>query len=612
MAAAATRSRTALGVAALVAMTFVAYAPVVDNGFIWDDDDYVTENTRLQSLEGLGEIWLDYEATPQYYPLVHSSFWVEYQLWGLAPLGYHVVNVLLHALAAFLLWRVLSALGVPGAWLAAAIFALHPVHVESVAWVTERKNVLSGVFALGSLLAYIRAGGVVDDTSGGRSTRRMYGLALLAFACALLSKTVTGSLPAVILLLVWWKRGRVGGRDLGLLLPFFLLAFAFGALTVQLESQHVGASGPQWDLSFVERCTIAGRALWFYAAKLLWPDPLIFNYPRWAIDAGRPVAYLAPLAAAGAILGLFFARGVCGRGPLVAVLIFAGTLFPALGFFDVYPMRYSFVADHFQYLASASLIALFAAGVARAADRPAAGTAPMAVVAVLVLTVLGLRTFQQVQVYRDQETLWRDTLVKNTRSWLAHDALGVIAERRGDLEEAISHFRRSIEIEPRQHEGYSKLGNALRRSGDLDGAIVEVRRSIEIEPRSIAAHNTLGLAHHDRGEFDAAAVSFERAIEIHPENAAAYTNLGITRAAQGRLDSAAAHHREALRIAPDLAAAHTNLASVLLAQGKSKEAIAHLARAVELDPTSMTARKNLRAAKRQHRRNESALDGDGP
>jgi len=590
----------------LVAMTLVAYRPVLDNGFIWDDDDYVIENPTLRSVDGLRRIWLDFGATPQYYPLVHSTFWVEYQLWQLDPAGYHLVNVLLHALAVVLLWRVLSLLAVPGAWLAAAIFAVHPVHVESVAWITERKNVLSGAFCLASLLAYLRAAGMGCGAPGDRESTRWYALSLLSFACALLSKTVTGSLPAVILLLQWWKRGRIGWPDLRQLAPFFFLSLVFGVLTVQLETQHVGAVGREWDLSFADRCLVAGRALWFYAAKLLWPAQLAFNYPRWDIDAASGSAFLFPAASLAVVVALWAARRRVGRGPLVAVLIFAGTLFPALGFFDVYPMRYSFVADHFQYLASLGLIGLFAAAAASLAGRLSGGRRALAAVcAAVLLLVLGGLTWRQTQVYRDLETLWRETLAVNPDSWLAHENLGAIVQERGELDEAIRHFKRSLEIEPHQHEAYNNLGNAMRARGELDEAVALIRRSLEVEPNYVLAHNSLGLALHDRGEHDAAARSFERALQIHPDLAAAHTNLGITLAAQGRLDAAARHHREALRIDPGLSQAHTNLALVLLERGEIDRAIAHLTRVVELLPESQAAKQHLRAAQgRRARRSE--------
>jgi tetratricopeptide (TPR) repeat protein len=583
----------------LFTMTLVAYRPVLDNGFIWDDDDYVVENPVLRTPEGLRRIWLDYGATPQYYPMVHSSFWIEYQLWQLDPAGYHVVNVLLHALGVLILWRLLVLLELPGAWLAAAIFAVHPVEVESVAWVTERKNVLSGVFYLTSLFAYLRAAGLGAGALGDRESSRYYALSLLSFAGALLSKTVTGSLPAVILLILWWKRGRIGWADARPLLPFFLLALGFGALTAQLETRHVGAAGPDWDLSFVERCLVAGRALWFYAYKLLWPGQLVFNYPRWEIDAGRWSAYLFPAAALATMAALWFARHRIGRGPLVAVLIFAGTLFPALGFFDVYPMRYSFVADHYQYLASLGLIALFAAGAARAAGGIFRGRAgPPAVAAAILLVVLASLTWRQAQVYRDRETLWRDTLAKNPASWMAHVNLGTIVEERGQLEEAIRHFRESLRLQPLQPEAYNNLGSALRSLGELDAAAENLHRSLEIDPRYVLAYNNLGLVYHDLGEYDEAVWQFERALEIHPDFVAAHTNLGITLAALGRWDEAIQQQREALRIDPNVPQVHNNLASALIERGEFDEAIAHLERVVELLPDSDLAKKNLRSARR--------------
>jgi tetratricopeptide (TPR) repeat protein len=609
----ATIRNKALLTGLLVAMALVVYRPVLDNGFIWDDDEYVVENPTLRTAEGLQRIWLDFGATPQYYPMVHSTFWIEYQLWQLDPIGYHLVNVLLHALGVVLLWRVLALLQLPGAWLAAAIFAVHPVHVESVAWVTERKNVLSGVFYLASLFAYLRAAGVGNGAAEDPGSSRFYALSLSSFACALLCKTVTGSLPAVILLVLWWKRGRIGWADVRLLLPFFLLAVGFGALTVQLETRHVGAVGRDWDLSFVDRCLVAGRALWFYAFKLLWPTQLVFNYPRWEIDAGRWPPYFFPAAALAAVAALWAARRRVGRGPLVAVLIFAGTLFPALGFFDVYPMRYSFVADHFQYLASLGLISLFAAAVATAAVRIFRGNkVPPAIAAAILLAVLGALTWRQAQIYRDRETLWRDTLAKNPNSWMAHVNLGTIVEERGQVEEAIRHFRESLRIQPVQPEAYNDLGNALRTQGELDEAVAQLRRSLDVDPRYILAHNNLGLVYHDRGEYDEAIRHFQRGLEIHPDFTAAHTNLGITLAAQGRWDEAIQHHREALRIDPDLPQAHNNLASALLERGEVDEAIVHLLRVVELLPESDLAKRNLRSVLRLRARRSKRPQSELP
>ena len=406
------KRKSVLAALLLVLITLTAYTPAMRGGFVWDDDDYITNNQTLRSVEGLGQIWLDPSSTPQYYPLVFSSFWLEYRLWRLNPTGYHVVNVLLHVLSSLLLWRLLQDLNVPGAWLAAVVFALHPVHVESVAWVTERKNVLSALFYLGSmscLFRFFSLAGVKEKKSG----FWWYFSALLMFACALLSKTVTCTLPAAMLLMLWWKRGRVRGRELAALAPFFVLGLAMGLATAWLEQHHVGALGSEWDLSFVERCLIGGRALWFYFWKLIWPWELIFNYPRWQIDATVWWQYIYPAGMLFVLLLLWLTRERVGRGPLVGVLFFIGTLFPALGFFDVYPFRYSYVANHFQYLASIGLIALLVGVIASVASRLPAG--PQRIImglGLVVLVLLGLQTWRQGYAYADIQTLWTDTLKK--------------------------------------------------------------------------------------------------------------------------------------------------------------------------------------------------------
>src|SRR5437870_3711674 len=371
---------------ALVLLVVATYLPALRAGFIWDDDAYVTANATLRSFDGLRRIWLEPGAVPQYYPLTFTSLWLDYHLWGLHPLGYHLVNVLLHAANAILVWLVGRRLALPGAWFAAAVFAVHPVHVESVAWVTERKNVLSGALYLAAFLAYLRAAG---------GARGAYGLALGLFVGALLAKTVTCTLPVVLLLVLWWRNGRV---DVAPLLPFFVLGAAAGFVTAWTEGHHVGATGELWRLSLPDRCLIAGRALWFYAAKLAWPHPLAFIYARWHVDAAVWWQYLFPLAAAATVAALHLARGRIGSGPLVAALCYVATLAPAPGFVNVYPMRYSFVADHFHYLASLPPIALAAAGATRL-PRPQ-------VIGAGVLLALGTLAWRQALVYRDAETIW--------------------------------------------------------------------------------------------------------------------------------------------------------------------------------------------------------------
>jgi Flp pilus assembly protein TadD len=500
---------------ALLAITACAYLQVADCAFIWDDESYIERNEMLRSIDGLRRIWFDIGATPQYYPLVHTSFWLEYQAWGLAPAGYHVVNVLLHGLAGVLLWRVLSLLKVPGAWFAAAVFALHPVHVESVAWITERKNVLSGVFYLASALMYLKLALPLKEESTSTGHWKLYAAALILFLCAVLSKTVTCTLPAALLLLIWWKHGSVRLRDFGRLAPFFVIGIGFGVMTVWMEKELVGAKGEAWDLSFLDRCLLAGRVVCFYAGKLVWPAGLTFIYPRWHIDATQWHQYVYLMIVIMVVVALWLARRRIGAGPLVAVLLFVGTLFPALGFFDVYPMRFSFVADHFQYLASIGLIAL-AVGLMRVGvDRIGAWAKPAGLVAACaLLIVLGTLTWRQVPINANVETLWRDTLAKNPDAWMAHNNLAVALQDQGRQEEAVRHFREVVRLAPDFAKGHKNLGDALQKSGRLDEAVDHYQIAVEIAGGSAEAHNTLGVALTMIGRIDEAAIHFREAVRL--------------------------------------------------------------------------------------------------
>src|ERR1035438_837916 len=346
---------------------------------------------------------------------VHSAFWMEHRVWGDAVLGYHLTNLILHAVAACLVVRIVQRLSLPGAWLAGLIFALHPVCVEAVAWISEQKSTLSGVFYLGAAMVYLR----FDQSR----RRRDYLCALGLFVLALLSKTVPATLPAALLVVFWWQRGRLGfRRDVRPLLPWFALSAAAGLFTAWVERTYIGARGADFALTLTERFLLASRAVWFYAGKLVWPTHLIFTYPRWKIDAGVWWQYLAPAGVLAAAMGLWLlARR--HRGPLAGFLIFAGTLFPVLGFLNVYPFIFSFVADHFQYLASLGMIVPITCGLALGARRIRLGKPAMMVLPGVLLATLGILTWRQSGTYRDAETLYRATLACNPASWMAHTNL---------------------------------------------------------------------------------------------------------------------------------------------------------------------------------------------
>lgn len=598
--------------ALLLVMPWAAYLPLHAAGFIWDDDFYVLNNSTLRSLDGLRQMWLVPRSLPQYYPLVHTMFWIEYHLWDLHPLGYHAVNVLLHGVSAVLLWRLLVRLEVPGAWLAAAIFAVHPVMVESVAWITERKNVLSLPLALGSALCYLRFAPFdeVSRTPVDALPRHYYVLSLLLFVAALLSKTVVFSLPAVLLVIYWWKRGTLAWSDVRPLLPFFVLGILGGGTTAWLEKHHVGAAGAEWSLSPIERVLVAGQAVWFYAAKLVWPHPLVFFYPRWEIDEQVWWQYLYPLSALAALVGMWLAQHRLGRGPLAAALIFVGVLTPALGFFDVYPFRYSFVADHFQYHASVALIALGSAAVTLIAAKAQGALTPgirVALVAVLLATLGGL-TFQQSHVYRNLETLYRDILAKNPTSWNTYvnlanhlsevrrydEAFSVMREglqarpdiaevhshygaylvlvgqrdglTRQLLDEAIEHYRLALRLRPSLNEVNVNLASALCLSDRHAEAIPYFARALEVDPDDTEAAFAMGKAHFDlanklmgKKEFEQAAEHYTKAARLRPDSAQSLNNLGIARMNLGQIDAAIRSFEESLRVDPDFEQAKSNL-----------------------------------------------------
>jgi hypothetical protein len=410
----------------IVVFTLIAYMPAMLGRFIWDDDTYVTNNPTLTEAHGLSRIWLEPRSTPQYYPLTFTTFYFEHRLWGFEPLGYHAVNVLLHAANAVMLWFVLRRLGVPGSWLAAALFAVHPIEVESVAWITERKNTLSAFFAIAALGAYLRFHPLQGNNWTASPQSRRWGWYVLSiglFVLALLSKSVTAMLAVVVFLLLWWKQPRLRMRDLLPLVPFFLLGAAFGWNSARLEVEHVGARGPDYALAPFDRPLVASRALWFYVGKLIAPVNLTFIYPRWRIDPRQPSDWLPAPGAVSVVAILFLLRHRLGKGPLVAVLCYCAMLIPVLGFLNVYPMRYSFVADHFQYHAGTAMLALIAAAATQLfpglQKRPRLALAA----ALSILAVLGCLTWSRCLVYRDQVSLWTDTVARNPRAWMAHTNL---------------------------------------------------------------------------------------------------------------------------------------------------------------------------------------------
>lgn len=582
----------------LLLVTAVAYAPAWRGQPVWDDAGHLTR-PDLQSIDGLRRIWTDLGATQQYYPVVHTAFWVQHQLWGDDTLGYHLVNIALHATSAWLVALLLVRLGVRGAWLAALVFALHPVHVESVAWMAELKNTLSGAFVLAAAWWYLR----FDETR----VLRHYLLAAVLFALALLSKSVTAPLPFVLLVVIWWKRGGVTWReDVRPLVPLVVLAVAAGVTTVLVERWLIGAQGDGFGFSAIERVLIAGRASWFYLGSLAWPVSLSFNYSRWAIDVTAWWQYLYPAGMAALLGGLWWGRDRWGRGPLAGLAVFLLMAAPALGFVDAYPFRFSFVADHFQYLASIGAIAAAAAGLTTLAERWTASPRVRQAGVVLVCLPLACLTWAQSGHYTDEETLYRATLIRNPASWLAHTNLSALLVTRSPAaaRPALEHARAAARLQPRSPAVQYNLGLALEATGAFAEAASHYREAIELfDPggaggrhyRLSHAHHRLGVALASSGRLEEAVGAYRQALIHAPADPDVHTDLAMTLARQRDFAGALSHFESAARVRPD-SAAYNNLGGVALQAGRLDDAVHWLEQATHLDPDFTDAFFNLGTA----------------
>ncbi len=586
---------------ALIAVTALAYAPVWDAGFVWDDDANVIDNLPLRDLEGLRRLWIEPGATTQYYPLVYTSMWLEYAAVELEPRLYHVDNVLLHAASALIVWRLLLLFGLgASAWWAAAVFALHPVHVESVAWVTERKNVLSGFFYLAAAFVYLRSACDVFRTPSRRERRLAWSASLLLFVCALFSKSPTASLPAALLVVVWWRRGRIAWADVRPLVPFVLLAIPIGLLTTAMEDYVGEVLGFEWRPSPTEMWLLAGRAAWFYFAKLLVPWPLVFVYPRWQIDPASVVQWLYPLAAMCVLAAFMLLRERIGRAPLAAALFFGGTLVPVLGFFEIYFFRFSFVADHWQYLASLGPIALIVGG-----GFSRLGEGPRRVVGTIVLVVLGGLTFDHARDFENSETLWRSSLAHNDEAPMVHYNLGLLLQQDGRTEEAAQHYERAIELSPEYTSALNNLAEMRVQQGRIVEAIALLETAVAVDPEDSTLRWNLGRRLEKVGRFPDALPHYLKAIEIgvasgqSPDSirgSRIYLANALVRAGQPGLalqiaDLAARDH-------PDKPPVHVARGRALLRLGRSAEAIEAFQAALALNPRNRAARRGIEMARK--------------
>lgn len=603
--------RDALANLVLCLLAGVFYLPaMLWGGFVWDDSIWL-QSRAVTEWSGLGDIWAwpsRIHKEVHYWPLTYTTFWLEHKIWGLEPAGYHVVNVLLHLLNTLLVWRLLLRLAVPGAWVVAAVFAVHPLHVESVAWIIERKDVLSGFFYLAAVLLWLR---FLEQPRPWR-----YGLALLLFAAGLLSKSIVVTLPAALLILQWWKNNCITVRDLRRVAPFFLVALIITALDLfSYGSRHASSL----DYSLPERMLIASRALWFYAGKLVWPTDLAIIYPHWDIGTGNPWAWLTLAGAAALAVTLWFTRHKIGRGPLAGALFFAVTLSPVLGFVSFGFMQYSFVADRFQYLAGigvmAVLIGAAAHGAGRLPSRFKSGTTGLVVV---VLAFLGTMTWRQAGVYRDKVAFFSYVVARNPEARSGHLNLSLALNEAGRPEEALAAARTAVEKRPDHVKALGLLGSSLIHKGDFVEAEEVLRRALEIDPRDKSGRREMASLLRVQERREEALEAYRGLLEIDPNYALAHSYIGDLLVQLQRYEEAVEPLRKALSlimsapsVTPDLPTAHSIhvlLGTALRELGRTRPAEAHFRQALQLEPRNMDALEQVAAAEFRRRRYREALE----
>ncbi len=569
-----------IGQAALTALALclavaISYFPATGADFVWDDV-VLTKARSIHDWSGLWQLWFeprlltDYEG--HYWPLLYTTFWLEHKIWGLNPLGYHLINMTLHAGVVVLVWQLLRRLGVPGAVFAAALFAVHPQHVESVVWIIGRKDVLATLFFLAAVFTYVR---FIEQ---GR--RAQYVCSLALFVLGLLSKSILITLPAVLMIWHWWRQGRVTAATMATIWPFFAIGIA---ITLADVAFYKGRDPTAFDFSALERVLLAARTLGFYVGKLLWPMDLAVVYHRWQVGLADGLAWGCAFGAAAVLAGLWFYRERIGRGPLAGALFFVVTLSPNLGFVDYGYMLYSFVADRYQYLPGLGLMATLAAIAAAGVTRAAAALPPSPALALrfgaaglagLILLGLATLTWRQASIYQDEFTFYSHIIGMNPQARFIHRSLGMQYHDRGRYEDALAAYRMDLKLaqtQPSPHlriaNNHSSIGRSLEELGRLDEAEQSFRAGLAQAPTHAAAADDLGGFLIRRQRYREALHYFQALVGNKPRIPRYHVGHGVALAGLGRADQALQAYDRALALAPGMPMARDNRAALLKSRG---------------------------------------------
>ncbi|HEY2760222.1 MAG TPA: tetratricopeptide repeat protein [Pirellulales bacterium] len=562
-----------------------AYLPSLSGDYLLDDDILLTNNQLVHAPDGLYRMWFTTEPT-DYWPLTSTTFWLEQRVWGQNPTGYHAVNLLLHIAACLLLWQILNRLAIPGGFWAALLFAIHPVNVESVAWIAQRKNVLAMLFYLLSILWYLRA----DEQS--RTWNRWYWLSLVAFLLAMLSKGSVAVLPLELLLLIGWKR-RLTKADGIKTAPFFLLAAVLTLVNIWFQTH--GAANPTREAGLVDRILGAAAIVWFYLLKSLLPIRLSFVYPQWHVTAADWRWWL-PLIGAIVVTFLLCQKHMrtWGRSLLFGWSYYCIALLPVMGFTAVGFMKYSLVADHYQHIALLGIVSLLAAGweFGLAHIRLPLRNA-WSLLAPAVIIAFAFQCHRQSQIYRSPIELYEATLRLNPESWLAEYNLALALAQTGALDDAVDHYRKAAALKPDSKEIQNNFGQTLVESGHPAAAIEHFDTALKIDSKFTQAYvgkaNALLLLKQAAAAIDC----YHAALAIAPEDAQIISQLALALLADGKSAEALSTAEHAIKLSPDAAEVHNNLALIEDRLGRLQEAIDQYRAALKLKPDYELAHKNL-------------------
>ncbi len=608
--------------AGLLVATVIAFAPVRHHDFVSVDDHiYVTDNPRV--LAGLAWSSIAWAFTTSYanfwHPLTWLSLMLDVEMFGASPGALHVTNLVLHLGSVFVLFLALVRMtgAVGRSAFVAALFALHPLHVESVAWVSERKDVLSTLFLMLALWSYA---GYAQRRGGGHRALPAYLVTLALFALGLMAKPMLVTLPFALLLLDWWPLGRAtagaGGssqRDNGAAwwrawvsllrekIPFFALAAASGV--VAFIAQRTGGA-----VAALESFPLAGRvanalhSYLEYVVKMVWPTGLIAFYPYpQQISAGPAILALIAILVVSALVIRF-----APRYPYLAVgwFWYVGTLLPVSGLVQVGSHA---MADRYTYVPLIGLFIAIAWGAFDLVGRARSGRVVLAVAACVIVAALGVTTRAQVMTWKNSVTLWRHALDVVPGNYYAHNGLGLELDKQGRTSEAMAHFREASRLAPGFPNGHNNLGLLLANQGRTDEALAEYREALRLAPDYLQAHLNLGNALSKAGRVEEASSHYAEAVRLKPDSVDARTNLGNALLVLGRVEEAVGRYRQALTLDPGSAPAHYNLGNALQSMGRLDEAVGHYLEALAHHGDSVQIRNNLGATLERLGRFDEAL-----